>query len=555
MSLWRRLLPVFLGVAVFVLMTGGNMLAPGNVSWLQHQDLAQSYLGWAFYRHGPWGWPLGAHPSYGLEFHSSVFYSDSIPLMAMALKPFSPWLPEPFQYFGLWVLMCFVLQAVFAWRLLSLATPGAVARTLGCVFFLLAPPLLFRLGGHMALFAHWPILAALLLYLEPLPRRQDVAWTCLVAASMVIHAYIFVMVAAVWAADLLRRAWTVRDDRSVAAWLPLMQEVAQVVAVTVAVAWLAGFFMVPGGGMGASGFGFYKMNLLAPVNGGGWSWFGLQTPQALGEYEGFNYLGVGAVLLCLAAAAAQLAGALKKNDSGLTVWPLLLAALGLTLLALTPHLGIGAWQGTLPLPGALERKLSHSSIQSTGRLFWVAYYALLVWAFFALARALPSRAFITVLVVLVSLQLLDLGPGLVRWRQQIVQRTQADEASALRGPFWDAAGERYKRLRLVPTRVLAPNWEVLARYALKHRMPTDAVQVARANWKVFNRVHDEQLKRLAEGRPEEDTLYVLDADSVEVATRAARAQDAVFQLDGWTVLAPGWGVDVPAEAMDLKSGL
>ena len=80
----RYLFPAFLGLAALLLVTGGNMLAPGNVSWLQHQDLAQSYLGWAFYRHDPWGWPLGAHPSYGLEFHSSVYYSDSIPLMAIA---------------------------------------------------------------------------------------------------------------------------------------------------------------------------------------------------------------------------------------------------------------------------------------------------------------------------------------------------------------------------------------------------------------------------------------------------------------------------------------
>lgn len=544
-------LPLLLGLMAFVLVTGGAMLAPGNIAWLQHQDLAQSYLGWAFYRHDPWTWPPGANPSYGLEFHSSVYYSDSIPLLALLLKPVAAWLPEPFQYFGLWVLLCFVLQAVFAWRLLSLATTGAVARVLGCVFFLLAPPLLVRLGGHMALFAQWPILAALLLYLKPLPRHQRGAWTGLVAASMVIHAYIFLMVVALWLADLARRLWLDRA-RIRQAGLPLAGEVAQVVIATVAVAWLAGFFMVPGGGMAASGFGFYKMNLLAPLNGGGWSWFGLQMAQGPGEYEGFNYLGLGGLLLCAAAVVARLSGHLR-NEAHWLAWPLVAAALGLALLALTPHLGVGAWQGTLPLPAGLERKLSHSSIQSTGRLFWVAYYALLVWSFRVLSRVLSPRVFAVTLMGLVALQLADLRPGLVDLRHELVRRAQVDDAPQLRGPFWQAAGQRYKRLRLVPTRVLAPGWEVLARYALDHRLPTDAVQVARANWKLFNRVRSEQLARLAEGRPEEDTLYVLDPSEVEVATRAARAQDAVFQLDGWNVLAPGWG-QLPSGARDLKPG-
>jgi hypothetical protein len=185
-------------------------------------------------------------------------------------------------------------------------------------------------------------------------------------------------------------------------------------------------------------------------------------------------------------------------------------------------------------------------------LFWVAYYALLVGSFFALARVLSARMLVVALLLLVGAQLLDLGPGFASLRQQMVQRAQVDTATHLDGPFWQAAGSRYRRLRLVPTRVLAPNWEVLARYALDHRMATDAVQVARANWKLFNRVRDEQLRRLAEGRPEEDTLYVLDPAELEVATRAARAQDAVFRLDGWNVLAPGWGQAIPAGATDLK---
>lgn len=553
-SAFLVLLPVLLGVLAFALVTGGPMLAPGNVRWLQHQDLAQSYLGWAFYRHDPWSWPWGANPSYGLEIHSSVYYSDSIPLLAMLLKPLSALLPEPFQYFGLWVLLCFVLQALFAWRLLSLASDSVTARLLGCVFFVLAPPMLMRLGGHMALFGQWTLLAGLWLYLRPSSRPRG-AWTVLVAVTMLIHAYLFLMVTLLWLADLLRRTLADRaaGERS---WLRLLMrgipEGAQVVLVTALVAWAAGFFLVPGGGQAASGFGYYKMNLLAPINGGGWSWFGLNAAQAAGEYEGFNYLGLGGLLACAMALLLQFV-AHRRHASSPRVAPLVLVALLLTVAAITQHVGVGAWQGQLGLPGWLERKLSHASIQSTGRLFWVAYYGLLVWSFFTLARVLSARALVLALAALVAIQLVDLRPGLTQLHHTLVQRAQQDDAPHLRGPFWEAAGQRYTQLRLVPTRVLAPGWEVLAGYALEHRMGTDAVQVARVNWRLFARLSEQQQQRIARGTPEPQTLYILEGPAEAAAIQAARPQDALFRLDGWNVLAPDWNQPLPAGAVDLKA--
>lgn len=547
------LLPLIMGALAAVLVTDGAMLWPGNIVWLQHADLAQSYLGWAFYRHDAWTLPFGAAPSYGLEFHSSVYYSDSIPLLAMVLKPIAAWLPEPFQYFGLWVVLCFALQALFAWKLLSLATNNVTARVLGGVFFVIAPPLLMRLGGHMALVAQWAILAALYLYLRPTTKHQDRWWTALVAMAMLIHAYIFLMVGAVWATDILRRFLPARGLRAgtTLPWRDAAIEIAQVLAATLAVAWLAGFFMIPSRGMQAEGFGYYKMNLLAPFNGAGWSSLGLAFGEAPGEYEGFNYFGAGGLLLLLSALPAWWITRARVPDR-LPIWPLVAVALGLALFAVTPTIGFGSHQWHLPLPVWLQTRLAHSSIQATGRLFWVAYYALLAGAFMVLARALPARWLTTLLCVAVALQLVDIGPAVMGLRTTLETRATVDDATHLTGPFWSQAGSRYTRLRLVPTRILAPGWEVLARFALEHRMSTDDIQVARADWKVFNRVRAEQLQRLSSGAPEEQTLYVLDSSIIDVVARAARPQDAVFTLDGIHLLAPDWSQPLPAGAVDLK---
>lgn len=547
------LLPFIVGLLAAVVITGGAMLSPTNIAWLQHADLAQSYLGWAFYRHDPWMLPFGATPSYGLEFHSSVYYSDSIPLLAMALKPIASWLPEPFQYFGLWVALCFVLQALFAWKILSLATDSVAARLLGCVFFVIAPPMLNRLGGHMALVAQWAMLAALYMYLRPATKHQNRWWTVLVAAAMLIHAYIFLMVGAIWAADLLRRFLQARPAPlgTMTPWRAAAFEIVQVLAATLVMAWLAGFFMISSRGMQAEGFGYYKMNLLAPFNGAGWSTFGLAFADAPGEYEGFNYFGAGGLLLLLSAIPAWWVTRARTTEHR-PMWPLVCVALGLTLFAVTPMVGLGSHQWQLPLPGWLQTRLAHSSIQATGRLFWVAYYTLLAGAFMVLARALSKRWLTVLLCVALALQLVDIGPAVMRLRTTLETRATVDDATHLTGPFWNQAGSRYTRVRLVPSRILAPGWEVIARFAQEHRMSTDDIQVARADWKVFNRVRAEQLQRLSSGTPEEQTLYVLDPTIIDVVAHAARAQDAVFTLDGVHVLAPNWNQPLPAGAVDLK---
>ena len=115
-ALW--LASFLLGTAAFVYVTDWRIILPTNTSWLMVGDAAQHYLGWAFYRNSPWTWPLGLNPLYGMEFSNSIVFTDSIPLLAIPFKVISQFLPYPFQYLGIWVLLCFVLQSYFAFRLI-----------------------------------------------------------------------------------------------------------------------------------------------------------------------------------------------------------------------------------------------------------------------------------------------------------------------------------------------------------------------------------------------------------------------------------------------------
>ncbi|HEY0502918.1 MAG TPA: DUF6311 domain-containing protein [Lysobacter sp.] len=546
--------PLLLGALAFFALGGAGILAPGHVGWLAHGDLAQSYLGWAFYRDAPWAWPPGANLGYGLEIGSSVYYSDSIPLLAMFFKALDAVLPAPFQYFGLWVLLCLMLQAWFAWKLAGLASRDAWFRTAAVLLLVLAPPMLNRMGGHMALVGHWTLLAGLYLCLRPRQRAQWRAWALLVVVAMAMHAYLFVLVGVLWATDLARR-WI--DDRRghvarfrAAAW----KEIAAVVAAALLSAWVSGLFMVSGRGMRAQGFGHYKMNLLAPFDGAGWSSLGLHFPQAAGEYEGFNYLGAGIIVLALLA----LVLALRKRAT--RPWTtrhtaLLAMAVALTALSVTHVVGLGAMQGTLPLPAKLVDKLQGLPVQATGRVFWVVYYLIVVAALFALARTLRPWTLRLVLLGVLVLQFIDLQPGLANMRRLNLSRADMAPPAELRAPFWTQAAEKYRNLRRLPTKATAPGWEPVAFFAQQHGLGTDMVQVARLDVKPFWELEQRKRAQLLEGALDADSLYLLDERMLELA-RAARVdpRDALFRLDGRIVLAPDWGTTLPAGAQDLGRG-
>jgi len=104
-------MPLLLGTVAFFIVVGPRVLNPGNIGWIRAGDPATHYLGWHFFRNSEWSFPVGLNPNYGLEISNAILFSDSNPLLAILFKPFAGLLPETFQYFGVWVYACFVLQA------------------------------------------------------------------------------------------------------------------------------------------------------------------------------------------------------------------------------------------------------------------------------------------------------------------------------------------------------------------------------------------------------------------------------------------------------------
>jgi hypothetical protein len=441
--------PVAAGLAGGVLMClalGPSLVDPTNIEWLMHGDYALHFLGWHLYRHGPWAWPLGAAPHLIWPIGSSVGLTDSIPVAAIFFKLLDAVLPIEFQFIGLWLVLCVALQGAFGALLVRLATPDPRLQLVGAAFFVLSPPLVFRIQ-HAALTAHWVILAALWLSWHPdatrVSRRLGGAWALLSAVTAAIQPYLLVIVMAFALAAHARMA-IAAPSRVPAATL---SAVASVGAAALAL-WQAGSFMVRGdAGLTIGGFGGWSSNALSfvmPTEAGSFFSPGPIPYASDGQYEGYAYLGAGLLLLAPIAVATWLRRARgARTRLGLQHAPFGLALAGLTAMALGPFVTAGSrtlftydvgWWGPLTI------------FRTQGRMVWALYYTACAGILWAVCMMRSRRALATLIVALV-VQAVDLAPmwGFVRDRQAYGFRDPLVSA------FWRVVPPHYDRLILVPS--------------------------------------------------------------------------------------------------------
>jgi hypothetical protein len=390
-------IPSRLAACLSVLLVAGVMFAgwlhprvvdPTNIGWLlDGEDRGQNAAGLTAYLRAPPPWPSTRQMLLSAPEGTTLLLTDSNPLVGLLLRPVAAFLPAGLQFTGLWLLACVVLQALFAWKLLRPHTSDAVAAALGTLLLAAAPVLINRVG-HPNLCAHWLILWALWIYLDPVRARRPGPWMAVVGLAALIHSYLLLMVAAIWATAMLRAC--VREPGR----LRLLGGAAAVVGV---VALFLSLHELSGERFESTGtFGRFAMTLDA--------WWSASNSN----FEGLQYLGAGVLLLCVVAAWAAwrgLIGADARAMLGRLVWLTpAFAVLGLLALG-NEWVFAGRIVATLPLPRTVIDALD--PIRAAGRLFWPATYALSFVAI-ALTLKLPRARFL--LAGACAIQLANLFP-------------------------------------------------------------------------------------------------------------------------------------------------
>jgi len=386
------------GAGMAVWLFPADFLWPGaGGPWRPVGDAAQHAVAQRYFIASAWVWPpLNVAMLGGLN----LAFADGIPLLALALKALAPLLPAGFHGIGLWYALVWILTPVCAaWAMAGAGERRALPLLAVAVAAASMPAFIMRFG-HAALCGHFLLWLGLGFYLRLVAGAR--VWPgaiLLQGVALLVHPYLAVMnlalLAAVPATLMLRRAPWLGAALGAAAGLALV-----------------GGIMTVLGYLGAAGdgrrwYGAFALNLLSPM----WpfrSWFlgggVLAEVDATGHggWEGYNWLGLG---LWLGLAAVLLwrprlvLGGLRRHAG------LVLACLGLTVLAVTGRVGLG---GAVlfdlgEAPGLFEQ------FRASGRFFWPVGVALLLAMGVLLSR--QGRAGGLALVVLALVQFLDATPA------------------------------------------------------------------------------------------------------------------------------------------------
>lgn len=441
---------LLIGLLYTILLMGPRVLNPRDIGWLT-PDPVTHYVGWEMLRHDPhWHLPLTYTTYVGYPVGESAALFDFNPLMAVALKPLSPILPEPFQYLGIEIVLCCALQFFFAWRLFRLfADRNTLGVLLASAFFMISPPLTYRMVGHYSLINQWALTAALLIFFqlqlapETTLRKFVVSSLILSAVVVAINPYLAFEVLMVLTAAVASLLWQRRLSLSrTVGFMALLGVVCGLIA------YLVGFFISGGKGYAGAGYRYYSMNLLAPFDpqGNGSILYRALPHFTEGQYEGYNYLGAGVILLIVLVVAYLVSkrGQLKALDKRWVV-PLLLCCLVLTLMAFSTKVTFGSHTVLDVDP---QEKLTHffAPLRACGRLFWVPYYTILIAVLVAPLLLLRKPWGNVVLAVILILQVADTAP-LRRWVRATINHGYAHP---LRSPLWSALGSVHKNLVVLP---------------------------------------------------------------------------------------------------------
>jgi hypothetical protein len=509
-------LAIILGVVTALLVLGPAPLNPKNVSWL-FGDASSYYTAWALYRYDPHlHFPLPWTERIGYPIGGSVAMIDAVPLVAVLLRPFSSILPEPFQFLGLYALLCFVLQAYFGLRLARRLFPAAPAfAAVASAFFLLSAPLTWRAFGHTALVSHWLILAGFDSYFRALdehPARWLAPFWIVLAISAGINSYLSVMCLLVTLAALARLVLERRCR-----WLQALLLATVTVSVLLASAACVGVLVsADPSSFWAPGYGLFSLNLNSIVNPMEYGSILLPPLPVFhpGQVDGYNYLGLGIIFLLVLSLARRPQSMAWLSERRLI--PLVGLGLVSTALALSATVSFGSSAlFTVPLPAAILKILN--GLRASGRFFWPAYYLLFIAALSLTFHVWKAPARFVILIAAVAVQFADFATLRASVRATNNQRYELP----MTAPAWTDLGRKYDNLILIPPYQCDPfngaggqhSYVWFGRFAAAERMRLNSYYASRYTKPELFGHCVELLREQLEGRLDPRSAYVV-TDSV-----------------------------------------
>lgn len=524
---------LMIGVAAFILIYGIKPLNVTNDSWIlsgyDESDIIQHYSGWLAFRNSPWRFPLGLAENLAVGDGTYITYTDSIPYVAIFFKSIRGLLPKTFQYFGIYTLFCYIMQAYASFSIVHNRTKDFLYSSICSIIFVFSPILMERAFRHTSLGSQWLLLLAIKTYLDHKRQAKNMDYLkygLLLVLAIGIHPYFLPMISIFMIVNCISDVLS-RNKRAIV-----------FVVCSFCVTLLFGYLIgAIGSGVSTSrwGYGYLSMNINAIINPtslGGYTWsaFFKQRPQILGNYDGFNYIGAGV----LAGVAFVLLNKYLFNcqkEELKTIKNhcfLIVACIFCILFAITNQITLDD-KIILKFPIAPKIQDLFGIFRASSRMFYPVYYLVYIWMLFALYEmkekfGLHKIRVLCLLIVLI--QLADLHSCIIQKHQYMIQKN--NEISILDNmPMSEIAKE--KEYLLVEQ--FYGERRITAVWALKNQMKIYFSTANSGDYSYTQYLNDELLQKIHSGEITED--YVIATDVKENADAyLANERYCCYKYDG-----------------------
>lgn len=517
---WVLLLAVF----SFIVLYGIDVLDVTNDTWLlaSERDLRAHYIGWKFFRKSHWNFPFGLIDNIVYPDKISIIFTDSVPGFAVFFKVLSSVLPETFQYFGLWGMLCFILQGFCAYEIISHYVNNVWVRLLGTEFFIISPSMVYRLYYHSELAGHFILLWAFLIFIknknESNSLKVGIKWSILCIVTAGVHIYFIPMVGIIMVAMYCVRfndnCKTNVIKNSIGSFA--LEIIMPVLAACGNIYLLGGFSSLRTFDS-EDGLGRYSANINTFFNPQSWSGilpeFDLYCNE---QYEGYAYVGIGIILLFVVALVSYIKK--KISFSRKEIW-FAVIVFGLSFfVALSPVVTCGSKKLIdIPYPEFVIN--IYKMFRATGRFAWLGQYVLMIFAIVGVGIIVDGtngnrkKILLAFASIIFCLQVVDLQ-GILFFRRNVGDTQMYNEAeyNVLQSNVWEELAEKYSHIVLVEKNSLVHKNYVdsfsLADFAVDYGLTINNFPAARPNDERVNNSIAKIYENLEQGLAEDDVIYI-----------------------------------------------
>ena len=467
---------LIISIISWVYLLGFDYIKPTNLDWLNSGDLSTYQLGWEYFRDDKWRFPIGLNPNYGIYSDSNIIYSDSIPIFAIFFKLFNFLLPEKFQYFSIWILLCIYLQILFSYKIIYIGTGNRLFSFLGSLFFLTASIFINRSGIHLSLLGQWLILCGI--YIEISENgKKDFLRLITLLLSLLVHFYFFLMLIILIFFQDFYKLLFLRKSLS-----KILKKLIFIIIFSMVLMYSVGYFSINlDDGLGW-GYGYYNFNLNSFINPSGqnnigsFSWSNFLTKQNYQnkEIEGFSYLGLSGIIFFI----VFLFNIFKRKfNIFFQNFNWLIIILPFLIISISNNINFG----DMNIVSIDLNKFVYaffSIFRASGRMIWPVYYIIFIIGIIFIYKNFKSKS-ILVLLTLFVLQISDIHSGIKNYRFGSQYSVfQEDKKS----PFWVGLSKQFNEILLIESKNQSSIFYQLSRYLIEESfIKTDLVNLARVN--------------------------------------------------------------------------